>query len=134
MCTGNFTESGHGGQFKPCKEYNKLWAKYKELENKYEALQKKVERLKKQLQEEEDGLRFNATQELIDEKGPAKSYEIFVDGLELDENFQFHGWYRQDLEKPNWHYYESVDGAILHFRKDRMICVVEKEIKEASDE
>lgn len=133
MCMGNFTESGHGGQFKPCKEYNKLWAKHKELENKYEALQKKVERLKKQLQNEEDVLRFNTTQKVIDEKGPAKDYDIYLHNYP-DTHLVLSGWYRRDLEKPNWHYYEDAEGSILHIRKEHMICVIEKEIKDDSDE
>ena len=39
----------------------------------------------------------------------------------------FIGRYRRDLEKPNWHYYETENGDILHFRKDFMIAVLEDE-------
>jgi len=37
----------------------------------------------------------------------------------------FLGKYRRDLEKPNWHYYETKDKDIFHFRKDQMVCVLE---------
>lgn len=33
--------------------------------------------------------------------------------------------YREDLEKPNWHYYETKDGKIHHFRKEHMVAVIE---------
>ena len=39
---------------------------------------------------------------------------------------EFSGFYRRDLEKPNWHYYETERGDILHFRKYQMISVLEE--------
>lgn len=38
----------------------------------------------------------------------------------------FVGHYRRDLEKTNWHYYETALGDILHFRKDKMLAVLER--------
>ncbi len=38
--------------------------------------------------------------------------------------FRFTGKYRRDLEKKNWHYYETKHG-ILHFRKENMVAVEE---------
>ena len=37
----------------------------------------------------------------------------------------FSGKYRRDLERPNWHYYETKKGDIYHFKKDQMVCVLE---------
>ena len=70
--------------------------------------------------------------------------ETFLDSLnstfhELPEGFEkltillddlcvrFIGKHRPDLHEksPNWHYYETTDGKIQHFRKDKMICVLE---------
>ena len=39
----------------------------------------------------------------------------------------FIGRYRRDLEKPNWHYYETEKGDILHFRKEHLVAVLEDE-------
>lgn len=39
------------------------------------------------------------------------------------------GFYRRDLEKPNWHYYEDSEGNIYHFRKEHLVYVIEKDIK-----
>ena len=57
---------------------------------------------------------------------PPKEIQII---LKQDITFEFNGWYRRDLEKPNWHYYESVDGTMYHCRKENMIAVIEQEIK-----
>jgi hypothetical protein len=38
---------------------------------------------------------------------------------------EFEGKYRRDLEAVNWHYYERIDGTILHFRKEHMVYVEE---------
>lgn len=40
--------------------------------------------------------------------------------------FEFKGWHLPELEKPNWHYYRDDAGNLYHFRKDKMIAVVEK--------
>jgi len=37
----------------------------------------------------------------------------------------FKGKYRRDLEAPNWHYYETEDGNIFHFKKSHMVAVFE---------
>lgn len=47
--------------------------------------------------------------------------------------FIFQGWYRRDLEKANWHYYESISGRLYHFRKDAMIAVIDSPIKEVEE-
>ena len=39
----------------------------------------------------------------------------------------FIGRYRRDLEKTNWHYYETNKGDILHFRKEHLVAVLEDE-------
>jgi hypothetical protein len=41
-------------------------------------------------------------------------------------SLEFNGHYRRDLEKPNWHYYETTDGCLLHFRKEHMVYVGER--------
>jgi len=38
----------------------------------------------------------------------------------------FCGKYRRDLEKHNWHYYETDKGGIYHFRKDAMEVVLDE--------
>ena len=39
----------------------------------------------------------------------------------------FFGFHRPDLEKPNWHYYETDSGQIYHFRKEHLVAVLENE-------
>jgi len=53
--------------------------------------------------------------------------------LKNSEALTCFGWYRRDLEKPNWHYYESTDGTMYHCRKDEMVAVVEKEMITAQE-
>ncbi len=43
---------------------------------------------------------------------------------------EFIGKHLPDRERPNWHYYESIDGTILHFRKEHIVCVIEKTLEE----
>jgi len=43
----------------------------------------------------------------------------------------FIGRYRRDLEKAHWHYYETIDGVMHHFKKDAMIHVTEREVRNA---
>ena len=45
--------------------------------------------------------------------------------LTTKERYGFVGKYLPGRETSNWHYYESDDGKILHFRKEHMICVEE---------
>jgi len=47
-----------------------------------------------------------------------------------DETTTFIGEYQRAMEKPNWHYYRMEDGTLLHFRKEHMILVEEREIYE----
>jgi len=47
-----------------------------------------------------------------------------------DETTTFIGEYQRAMEKPNWHYYRMEDGTLLHFRKEHMILVEEREIDE----
>ncbi len=62
---------------------------------------------------------------------PPKHIEIWL----IEDTFlNFHGWYRRDLEQKNWHYYEATDGKLYHCRKEHMILVIEKEIKEDEKE
>lgn len=35
---------------------------------------------------------------------------------------------RPDLEKRNWHYYETKTGAVVHIRKEHMIAVVDADL------
>ena len=44
------------------------------------------------------------------------------------EEYSFVGEYLREREKPNWHYYQTDDGRILHFRKEHMVCVIEAEL------
>ena len=37
----------------------------------------------------------------------------------------FRGRYRKDLETPNWHYYKTVDGVLIHFRKEHIVYIKE---------
>ncbi len=46
---------------------------------------------------------------------------------------EFIGKHLPDRERPNWHYYESIDGAIIHCRKEHMVMVIEKELEEEND-
>ena len=43
--------------------------------------------------------------------------------------WEFNGKYLKDREKPNWHYYQNEEGEILHFRKEHMVVLIEKEIQ-----
>lgn len=38
---------------------------------------------------------------------------------------KFVGKYRRDLEKPNWHYYETENENIIHIRKEFFVAVLE---------
>jgi malate/lactate dehydrogenase len=40
---------------------------------------------------------------------------------------KFEGLYRRDLEKENWHYFETNSGDITHIRKSAMVAVIENE-------
>ena len=37
------------------------------------------------------------------------------------------GKHRPDMEKSNWHYYETSKGKIYHFRKEHMVAVIERD-------
>lgn len=39
---------------------------------------------------------------------------------------EFNGKHLPELEKPNWHYYQTDDGYMIHCRKEHMVCVIEK--------
>ena len=47
---------------------------------------------------------------------------LFITGKVME----FKGKYRPDLERPNWHYYEDMNGKILHCRKEHMVAVGEE--------
>jgi len=40
----------------------------------------------------------------------------------------FIGKYRRDLEKDNWHYYETNEGKIIHVKKENMLAVIDENI------
>lgn len=46
----------------------------------------------------------------------------------INSEFSFHGIHRKDLEKPNWRYFELVDGSFFHLRKEHIVSVHEKVI------
>lgn len=46
----------------------------------------------------------------------------------------FIGRYRRDLETPNWHYYETPRGTLLHFQKTKMIAVFEAVFESESED
>ena len=45
----------------------------------------------------------------------------------------FRGRYRRDLETPNWHYYETADGGVIHFRKEHIVYIQGGTIQEVLD-
>lgn len=66
---------------------------------------------------------------IVDLNKMAKHYHIQLrDGLESE----FNGWQRKDLDanSPNWHYYETIEGNLMHFRSEHMIGVEEGEVGE----
>lgn len=54
-----------------------------------------------------------------------KNITIFFNNYDSDR-ISFNGKYLPELEKPNWHYYQTDDGYMIHCRKEHMLCVVEK--------
>lgn len=50
-----------------------------------------------------------------------KKYVIIT----INEQFSFVGKYLKEKERPNWHYYETSEGSIIHFRKEHMVSVRE---------
>ena len=55
---------------------------------------------------------------------PEPKFELLTILLSNKE-VTFTGRYRRDLEKPQWHYYETEEGKIMHFRKSAMQGVLE---------
>jgi hypothetical protein len=49
--------------------------------------------------------------------------------LTNNDSIHFAGKYLRERQQANWHYYEGEKGEIYHFRKEHMVCVIEKEIK-----
>ena len=45
----------------------------------------------------------------------------------------FTGRYRRDLETPNWHYYETSDRGVIHFRKEYIVYIQGGTIQEVLD-
>ena len=39
--------------------------------------------------------------------------------------YNFTGMYLRERESNNWHYYETIEGDIIHFRKEHMVMVIE---------
>jgi hypothetical protein len=48
-------------------------------------------------------------------------YRIFTTHGE----YHFTGMYLKERESNNWHYYETIEGDIIHFRKEHMVMVIE---------
>lgn len=44
--------------------------------------------------------------------------------------YNFIGKHLPDRQRPNWHYYQDKDGAIIHCRKEHMVMVIEKELED----
>ena len=55
-----------------------------------------------------------------------KENRNYIIGDITGEKHIFIGRHLPDREKPNWHYYATEDGRILHFRKCHMVFVSEK--------
>lgn len=51
---------------------------------------------------------------------------IYIVGDITGEKHIFWGRHLPERERPNWHYYATEDGRILHFRKEHMVFVSEK--------
>jgi hypothetical protein len=45
--------------------------------------------------------------------------------LTTQGGYSFKGRHLKEKETNNWHFYETVEGHILHFRKEHMVMVVE---------
>lgn len=57
-------------------------------------------------------------------KGNSSNYRIItINGTQIN----FIGWHRKDLDAQheNWHYYETTEGKIYHFRSEHMVVVEE---------
>ena len=63
------------------------------------------------------------------QKGNPKSYHIITIN---NTQIRVTGWHRKDLEAQHkgWHYYESLDGRMYHFRSEHMVAVEEGEVEE----
>lgn len=42
--------------------------------------------------------------------------------------YEFIGKHLPEMEKPNWHYYQTEGGTLYHFRKKHMVCVISCDI------
>lgn len=45
-------------------------------------------------------------------------------------NYEFVGKHLPERETPNWHYYETVDGKLYHFRKEHMVVIIDDPLEE----
>ena len=50
-----------------------------------------------------------------------KNIKIYLTDGDIEGLLNF----RRDLETDNWHYYEKLDGKLVHIKKDKMIAVDE---------
>lgn len=63
-----------------------------------------------------------------------KHYHIWTTNDTGDSShFDFMGVYRKDLETASWHYYDTKEGARLHFRKQHMVAVHE-DVEDVEDD
>jgi len=63
----------------------------------------------------------------VEDKSMYKGYKVIT----ITGEHTFIGRHLKNRETVNWHYYETNDGAILHFRKIYMVSVEEVEASEA---
>lgn len=49
--------------------------------------------------------------------------------LTTADKLTFCGIHRKDKETENWHYYETTEGEMLHFRKAHMVVVHERDLE-----
>jgi hypothetical protein len=60
---------------------------------------------------------------LLNKENEPKNTTIYFTN---SQSIAFNGKHLQEREKPNWHYYATDDGMIIHCRKEHMVCVIEK--------
>jgi len=54
---------------------------------------------------------------------------VFTTGYELE----FAGEYVRRVERPNWHYYKTDTGKVLHCRKDKILFVEQSETRDPQE-
>lgn len=54
----------------------------------------------------------------------SKKYCIFMNTWNYPK-IEFNGEHMPEMERPNWHYYKTDQGQMLHFRKEHIALVIE---------